>query len=183
MGVKGRRIVTDVQEPTLLGDIESIIRNALENGHITGNVINIEAIVKSNDIAIKKEDLPVAISGYLKKIGGIWTIGINKNHHDRRQRYTLAHEFAHYCLHKSDKESDKGFFEDTVFYRDENLTSIEYAANTFAANLLMPEDMVRELIKTGITTIKELSEKFNVSTLAMKNRVKSLGYKIKDDEE
>jgi Zn-dependent peptidase ImmA (M78 family) len=179
MGVKGRRIITGIEEPTLLGDIDSIINDARTRGFISDYLVNIEAIIKSFDIAILKEDLPSTISGYLKKFGDKWTIGINKNHHIRRQRFTLAHEFAHFCLHRS----DNGFFEDTIFFRDENLTSIEYAANTFAANLLMPEEAVRNLIRSGIVTIKDLSEKFNISTLAMKNRVISLGYKIKDDEE
>jgi len=32
---------------------------------------------------------------------GAEIIGINSNHHPNRQRYTLAHELAHICLHRA----------------------------------------------------------------------------------
>lgn len=179
MGVKGRRIVDNVDEPTLLGNIDDIIAKAKREGFVNGCVVDIESIINKENIDIKKEDLPSSTSGYLTKINGRWTIGINKNHHRHRQRYTLAHEFAHYCLHKSEND----YFEDEVFYRDENQTSIEYAANTFAALLLMPNDLISEAIKEGLTSLKQLAERFDVSTLAVKYRVLSLGYKIANDEE
>jgi Zn-dependent peptidase ImmA (M78 family) len=179
MGVRGRRIVKNVNEPTLLGNIDIIIENAKKDGFINQNVVDIKSIIEQNGIKLKFEDMPSSKSGYLTRIDGLWIIGVNSNHHVHRQRYTMAHEFAHYCLHKS----ENNFFEDEVFYRDEVQTSIEYAANTFAANLLMPNFLIDESIKKGIASLKELASRFNVSPLAVKSRILNLGYKIVNDEE
>lgn len=179
MGVKGRRVKNDIDEPTLLGNIDDIISNAKKEGFIKDGLVDIISIVKKYDIIINEDDLPPSISGYLTKVEGKWIIGINKNHHRHRQRYTLAHEFAHFCLHKS----ENNYFEDEIFYRDDIQTSIEYAANAFAAMLLMPTEEITKAIKEGLASLKQLAEKFDVSTLAVKNRVLSLGYKIANDEE
>lgn len=178
MGVRGRRIVSDVNEPTLLGNIDDIIAQARRDGFIIDHKVDIESIIRQNGILIRYEDLPVNKSGYLVKENGKWIIGINKDHHIHRQRYTMAHEFAHFCLHKS----DNNFFEDEVFFRDENLTSIEFAANSFAANLLMPKEEINRAISGGLNSLKELADRFNISMLAVKKRVTDLGYHISNDE-
>ena len=62
------------------------------------------------------------------------------------------------------------------------MDSIEYHANEFAARLLMPENTVRNLIEEErIKNIGVLAEQFGVSSAAMKYRVLSLGYKMKDN--
>jgi|ERR1035437_135056 Zn-dependent peptidase ImmA (M78 family) len=179
MGVRGRRIVKDVDEPTLLGNIDDIIKNAKKAGFIKDTKVDIISIVEEQGIKIKEEALPTTTSGYLAVIDGSWVIGVNKNHSSRRKRFTIAHEFAHYCLHKS----EKNYFVDAVFFRDTNLTSIEYAANSFAAKLLMPEEFIVKSIKSGILSLADLADRFDVSLLALKNRIIGLGYKLEDDEE
>jgi Zn-dependent peptidase ImmA (M78 family) len=179
MGVRGRRLVNEVDEPTLLGDIDDIIKNAKRDGFIDENIVNIKAIVEQNGIQIREEELPSSKSGYLAKIDGQWVIGVNKSHGLRRKRFTIAHEFAHYCLHKS----DKNYFVDTIFFRDDNVTSIEYTANAFAAKLLMPDNLVKHAISNGVVSLRELADLFDVSLLALKNRIAGLGYKVQDDEE
>lgn len=179
MGVRGRRIVNNVDEPTLLGNIDDIIKKANEDGFITSNKVDIVSIVKDHGIIIKEELLPSTTSGYLAYVNESWIIGVNKNHSPRRKRFTIAHEFAHYCLHKS----EKNYFVDAVFFRDNNPTSIEYFANTFAANLLMPEELIDCSIRSGILSLKDLADIFDVSLLALKNRLLHLGYQLEDDEE
>jgi Zn-dependent peptidase ImmA (M78 family) len=179
MGVKGRRSVNDVNEPTLLGNIDDIIKAAKKSGLIDKYRVNIRAIVEAQGIIIKEVDLPSTKSGYLTCEKGQWIIGVNKNHNARRKRFTIAHEFAHYILHRSDKD----YFVDTVFFRDENQTSIEYYANSFAAKILMPDELVKKAIKADILSLNDLADAFEVSLLAVKNKIVSLGYKIKDDEE
>ncbi|AIA76222.1 hypothetical protein FF32_15670 [Halomonas campaniensis] len=94
------------------------------------------------------------------------------NIHERpdRQRFTMAHEFGHVVLgHVIEGKKPK---------RDSNFNARgdldEIAANTFAAELLMPEDLVRDLSKR-ITALDALAMKFRVSPSAMKNRLKALG--------
>jgi Zn-dependent peptidase ImmA (M78 family) len=179
MGVKGRRNIETSDEPNLLGNIDEIIKAAKQNGFISSGEVDIKKIIQSNGIEIREEVLASSVSGYLVKENGKWIIGVNKNHHIRRQRFTLAHEFAHYNLHRTDLD----YFEDEIFYRNEVRTSVEYAANAYASQLLMPEDLLKKaILNEGLTTLKDLAELFNVSTLAVKNRVVTMGYKIKDDE-
>ena len=56
---------------------------------------------------------------------------------------------------------------------------MEYKANEFASELLMPEKLVRHCINDGLRNIGELAERFGVSAAAMKYRILSLGYKLK----
>ncbi|WP_052959708.1 ImmA/IrrE family metallo-endopeptidase [Pseudomonas lundensis] len=50
----------------------------------------------------------------------------------------------------------------------------EIAANAFAANLLMPEDLVRDLYGSA-RNVQDLAEAFGVSSVAMTYRLKNLG--------
>ena len=73
-------------------------------------------------------------------------------------------------------------FEDEVFYRIENLSSIEYAANEFAARMLIPEERLENKIEEGMTNLAELSDYFEVSQDAMRYRVLSLNYRVTTNE-
>lgn len=66
---------------------------------------------------------------------------INKYDIPMRRRFTIAHELAHFFLHKS--ETDKLYA-----HRDEDgiRTQNERDANTFASSLLMPRKMVIESV-------------------------------------
>lgn len=189
MGLKGQRNrVSETslgrkKEPNLLSSVEQIYRELEEKKLIpTGTITDLDAVIKTlfEDIEIKYETMEPHISGSIrheeKQGKSIWIISINKEHHKNRQRFTLAHELGHYILHK-DKNINKV---DTTFFRNENLDPLEYMANEFAAALLMPEDRLRELIdKENKTNIENLAEIFEVSPAAMKYRVISLGYKLK----
>jgi Zn-dependent peptidase ImmA (M78 family) len=59
---------------------------------------------------------------------------------------------------------------------------MEYAANSFAALLLMPESRVREAVNDGMRNIGALADRFGVSSPAMKARVVELGYKLKQND-
>lgn len=183
MGIRGNRKRSGgsikYQEPDLLIDVEDILKSAQEKGLYTGNSINIEEVVKTfNDIKLEYQPMEANQSGSLSNIDGKWIICINKNHNIKRQKFTIAHELGHYILHKGKNVE----FVDTTFFRNDEIDSIEYNANEFAARLLMPEKYVRNLIDTeSIKNIGLLAEQFGVSSAAMKFRVLSLGYKMKDN--
>jgi Zn-dependent peptidase ImmA (M78 family) len=180
MGLKGQRLSrqTKYHEPELLTDVNSILRRAQEKGYYSGCSLKIEDVIQSfPDIELCYEQMQPNQSGYFRNVNGKWTIGVNLQHHRNRQRYTLAHELGHYMLHK-EKNID---IVDTTFFRNQETDSIEYMANEFAAKLLMPEDKLKEQIDQGIKNIGELAERFEVSASAMKYRIVSLGYKLKDN--
>lgn len=96
-----------------------------------------------------------------------WLITINSLHHPKRQRFTFAHELAHFFLHR-DNQYD---FSDTVFFRADNVKSnIEFEANNFAGALLMPKDEFTDYVRNCSNKIEDISEKFNTSAMAVKVR-------------
>ena len=70
---------------------------------------------------------------------------------------------------------------DTTFFRGLTSDNLEYTANKFASELLMPEEQVRHLIdKENVRSVAVLADKFGVSSAAMLYRVKELNYKTKE---
>lgn len=116
-----------------------------------------------------------AISGgaNFQKQGG--KIYLNRNDSPTRQRFTLAHELGHCIMHREYYRN--GILERIDMFRNpENHSQEEVEANAFAANLLMPEQMVREMWKRwGSTEI--LADIFKVSLSAMSYRLYNLHLK------
>lgn len=145
--------------------------------------INLDELVKREGINLISYPFEDDISGVLVIEGDNATIGINKKSSNVRKRFTLAHELGHYKLHTQKSK----MFMDNVFFRkkSEGYTSkdekIEKEANYFAANILMPENLVRkEIIELDCdlhddTTIASLASKFEVSSSAMTFRLINLG--------
>ena len=121
-------------------------------------------------IEIKYENLENDVSGKISIKEGHYTITVEARHSPNRQRFTIAHEIAHYFLHKNLKEN----FEDVVFFRGGDTNSIEFQANLFAGEILMPEEEFFKQIKSGKSKIEDLAEYFGVSTLAIRVRAKQL---------
>ncbi|WP_027705042.1 ImmA/IrrE family metallo-endopeptidase [Zymobacter palmae] len=86
-----------------------------------------------------------------------------------RSRFTIAHELGHILLgHVQYDHTPK---------RDDPSTAIDHeeiSANSFAAELLMPEERVKRLFQGG-ATLSELANIFDVSEIAMQYRLKNLG--------
>ena len=97
-----------------------------------------------------------------------YAIYINQIHSEGRKRFTLAHEIAHFLLHK--KEIGNGIADDAL-YRSRLGSSFEVVANKMAANILMPEKILKNKINDGYNTAEQLAGIFNVSTSAMSIRL------------
>ncbi|MFA5093481.1 MAG: ImmA/IrrE family metallo-endopeptidase [Candidatus Omnitrophota bacterium] len=136
--------------------------------------LNLEKLAEEFNISVEYLNLPDDLSGELFKNpeNDNWVIHVNKKHHVNRQRYTIAHEIAHFCLHRQFKYR----FEDEIFFRGgESYDKEEMEANDFASSILIPEQELKTKIRSGVRKIEELAEIFEVSTLALRIRVKSLG--------
>lgn len=99
-----------------------------------------------------------------------------------RTRFTLAHELAHCVLHAQHLE--KGYlefrFENKKISKDakkrNTYEDLEYTANIYAGQLLIPEHKLKEVInKLIIPSLKSLSKLFAVSSNVMKARLDYLG--------
>lgn len=118
------------------------------------------------------------ISGKIEyRTSGIYQIVVNKYHSVSRKRFTLAHEFAHFVLHKDFlRQGNK--FEDSILFRssDDIRNKKEIEANQFAADLLMPKIIFETEIRNGNNKISSLADFFKVSSAAIKYRAFKLGY-------
>lgn len=144
---------------------------------ITTQPLDVEGLASSIGIKVFKEALSPDISGYLKRQGGAWIIGVNSLHHPRRQRFTIAHELGHFFLHRN-----LGEFEDRALFRKENQRSgREYEANDFAARLLMPEHELRLSMERNNGDVAEIAKVFGVSELATRFRIDNVTSQLEID--
>ena len=136
----------------------------------------ISVVAIANNLGIKvyrTRDFNDRISGLIQKdehYGGKsgYAIYTNASHPITRRRFTIAHEIGHFVLHHEligDGITDDGL------YRSRLKGGLESAANRFAANLLMPKELVWKFIEQGVDTVEELAKKFKVSESAMSIRL------------
>lgn len=144
----------------------------------------IERIAKLLGLQVKFEPFEGNLSGCTVREENRATVGINSLHHVNRQRFTLAHEIGHFLLHEGKKIIiDRGF---RVNLRLTATSAVddpeEIEANLFAAELLMPESLVRkdlsnkELDIEDGSVIRELADHYKVSSQALIYRLVNLGY-------
>lgn len=172
-GTIGFRKNNDVPEVPLLDTPEKLF-NFAKAQEITTDPLDVAAIAEKLGIVVKfDQSLKDDISGILEKNeDNKWVMRVNAKHHPNRQRYTIAHELGHFCLHKHQET----FFEDQIFFRGLEKTRTEKQANQFASELLMPESLFTQYLNDGVTDVESLAKRFGVSTLALRIRAKSLGY-------
>lgn len=134
-------------------------------------------ILRELGLGAELRKLPDDVSGWIEKLssGDYWVV-INENHARVRQRFTAAHELAHYIYHRDLLGNGVG---DTRAYRAENSPMPNSAirpvherqANSFAANLLMPQHSIMALQAQGVTSTADLAERLGVSQEAMRIRL------------
>jgi Zn-dependent peptidase ImmA (M78 family) len=147
--------------------------------------VPVDKIAESLGAIVRFSPYEGELAGMLVRIKKQIIIGVNSLHHPNRQRFTIAHECGHYLFHKGeDIHVDRTF---QVNRRDE-VSSLavdpdEIEANRFAAELLMPFDMImsdlheRSIDVENEQELKELAQRYQVSVQALTHRITSLlGY-------
>ncbi|MBS0882176.1 ImmA/IrrE family metallo-endopeptidase [Pantoea sp. JGM49] len=136
--------------------------------------LDVSSLTKLLGITMRMEPMKGDESGSLKRgKDGVWVMTINSLHHPHRQRFTIAHELAHFIKHTIISDE----FNDSVFFRDGKINKIETEANKFAAELLMPETDFHNFINEKSKTVEDIALYFQVSSMAVRLRAKQLGYK------
>lgn len=98
-----------------------------------------------------------------------WGIFFNGKARPERLRFTIAHELGHFILHRAIQPTFHCDSE-SVYTGIDTLKQREREADDFAANLLMPGDLLRERIagrKVDFHLLGELAKEFGVSLEAM----------------
>ena len=149
--------------------------------------INVKKIAEDLGLTVTETTLDEDVSGLLikrKLDGETADIFVNRSDGQRRKRFTIAHEIGHFLLsHEFDSAGvhvDRGIH---AIPRRSKLAKVEpkeVEANQFAATLLMPAQLVHEVVDDlGLPLydydIEDLADRFDVSEQAMTIRLGTLG--------
>ncbi|MGD1949301.1 MAG: ImmA/IrrE family metallo-endopeptidase [Leptolyngbyaceae cyanobacterium] len=137
--------------------------------------INVYQIALDLGIIISFESFPndfyMKLKGFCYKDEDISIIGLNKNHPTVLQRFTLGHELHHYLYDFKTKSYLCGPENESI--------ALEWNAEKFAAELLMPSEYVRKLVSTPLNirylTITLVAKHFGVSYEAAAVRLVNFG--------
>ncbi|OLF81609.1 hypothetical protein AWH62_02770 [Maricaulis sp. W15] len=141
------------------------------DGLLSEHPVKLGAIAKRLGVKVLLSTLPRGTSGQIGQEDGDFVIRINRHEAKHRQRFTLAHELAHFLLHRDRILADGGWSEN-VLLRSGQPASIEYEANRLASDLVIPSALLAEATAdySGPMTseiIEDLARRFGVSTAAM----------------
>lgn len=146
--------------------------------------IDVELVARHLGAIVSYEPFEESLSGVCIKEAGRVVIGVNSSHSKSRQRFTIAHECGHLALgHKGEL-----FIDRTVMRRDARsslaVDTDEIEANQFAAELLMPAELLKQsmgLLESRYgqlppsETVQKLGDEYRVSTQAMEYRLANMG--------
>lgn len=111
-------------------------------------------IAERKGITVLYEALGGAL-GYYNRYKRIQFIHINHDIDERLQKFVCAHELGHALLHKNENTP---FLKRKTFFSTEK---IEIEANTFAIELLLPDEYIYEYKYTN-ATLKETAQIYGI---------------------
>lgn len=170
-------------EPAVTGDdlkaderftVTQLLHLARQKG-VETSPLDVQELLSVLGIKLISTPMSDDISGVLSLAdnGKDWVVKVNALHHPNRQRFTIAHEIAHFSRHRFQQVE----FKDLNFFRNGETNSMEVEANRFASELLMPEQAFRDKVRMFSGSIEAIAQYFKVSTLAVRVRAKILGMK------
>ena len=112
------------------------------------------------------------ISGAILKKDNKYIIYVNEKDNKNRQRFTIAHEIAHFLLHEDRIGDNLTDIPDGIMYRSRLSNIYEKQANRLASEILIPFKLLRNLLLENITDISKLANLFEVSKEAIRIRLK-----------
>tara|TARA_R110002124_G_scaffold21624_16_gene82890 strand:- start:1017 stop:1508 length:492 start_codon:yes stop_codon:yes gene_type:complete len=135
--------------------------------------IKVGAIARELGLTVKVSTLKAGISGEIRRDNSNYTIKVNRHDVKERQRFTIAHEIAHYLLHR--EEIGDGLVDD-ILYRSRLSSALEAQANRLAADIIMPWPLIQVHLQDFRSLslphkIEMLSRLMEVSTTAVKIRL------------
>jgi len=139
--------------------------------YLSEHPVKLGAIAKRLGVKVLLSTLPRGTSGQISQEDGEFVIRINRHEARHRQRFTLAHELAHFLLHR-DRIVEKGVWSENILLRSGQPAEIEYEANRLASDLIIPPAQLAKATAeySGPMTdgiIDGLARRFGVSAAAM----------------
>jgi len=167
------------------GAIGRIAKQYLDHANIHTTPVDPRLIAQHIGIPVFEWEMPDEISGLTLAIEDRVCIGVNQEHPNVRQRFSIAHEIGHVVLHVAQPKGREAYVNVEMNdveagklwamegYKQEY--SEEREANWFAADLLMPSHLLREDYERGRTSnLHTLARAYDVSQQALYIQLKSL---------
>ncbi|HTT80961.1 MAG TPA: ImmA/IrrE family metallo-endopeptidase [Stellaceae bacterium] len=132
--------------------------------------VNVELVARDLGLPIYYSTLDRNIKGKLIRRNQGFAIVINSLDTRLRQRFTIAHEIAHYVLHRDLMNVE---IVDHDSYQSMLSSDYESQANRLAVDILMPGELVRQEFAENPDP-RALAKHFWVSEKAMEIRLKGL---------
>ena len=162
---------------------EATARRLIKEYGIEKPPVPVESLAERQGAQISYSPFEGDLSGMVFRDDAKVIIGVNSLHHPNRQRFTIAHELGHMLLHTGQEiHVDRTY---RVNLRDDlssqAVSPEEIEANTFAATLLMPEEMLIEDLRgqeidfENEDQLRTLAAKYEVSLQAFNLRLINLG--------
>jgi Zn-dependent peptidase ImmA (M78 family) len=165
--------------------IESLVSELLRSHKVVAPPIPVAQIARTQGLDVVIRTIDGDISGFIAKTGpSSGLIGVSSRDSRPRQRFTIAHELGHHFLSGREGLHVDQDVDPVLLFRDETaakgVDTGEIQANSFAAELLMPSQMVLEdveMLKNGVgdREIRDLADKYEVSPNAMTIKLQQLG--------
>lgn len=170
--------------------IRTLVDRLLTKREIHTAPVPVADLAKSLGVEVRFQPAETTLSGFLVRDLSQQqaVIGVNLNHHWKRQRFTIAHELGHFLLHQQEgvhvDRAEQGLL---VKLRNQDsstgLDVEEKEANLFAAELLMPIAFLQtdlesyaEIDLLDEEVLKPLADRYQVSTQALTFRLAYLNY-------
>lgn len=169
-------------------EVKKIAEEFCEKNSINSYPVEIVRICKENGLTVFEEYMDADVSGLIVVDEKEWPkyetnqfIIVNLTESAVRRRFTIAHELAHFILHRNGNSlyAHRDMVADGTVKK-----SVEQEANYFAANVLMPEKLIKEKVEElkdsvwgklpNFVLIKEIADYFVVSEAAAEVRLKQL---------
>ncbi len=133
---------------------------------------SLEDICMHRGLFIKKEPMShaegrIAFGSTGDGVEAVATVNSNESY-ECRTRFSIAHEFGHFELHKN-QDFTCNLQAMNEWFAKEKQKQLEMEANSFASEFLMPSEFVKpKVVKQipSLSLIKALSEEFNTSLAA-----------------
>jgi hypothetical protein len=151
---------------------------AIIEGYQQAAPVDLSGLAKALGVPVRAATLDPGKSGEIRPDGnGGYIIKVNRHDSPGRQRFTVAHELAHFLLHR---HLIGAGISDDALYRSGQSDRVEAEANRLAADIVMPSTLVRQTAITSSAASAselelELASRFNVSSAAMRIKLGNAG--------
>jgi hypothetical protein len=142
----------------------------LEAAGATHEPVSLHDVVSALNLSLIEADRePFSCEAALAPLGDGFAVSVRGDRGERRRRFSIAHEIGHFVLHPAQARHERG---GAV---NEATRVREREADAFAAELLMPERLVRQAALEDGADVRRLADRFEVSVAAMSVRLRRLG--------